>query len=208
MIDFSKILVFDAEILTPIITDPKLQEEAAVPYARGFDDFGNMSVSVLCAFPLSLCLELRDADELYKQGQWFWPETLSNAEWYFAQFDHYVGFNSIGFDQPLLRANGVMLDPAKQYDILAEYKKATSKRCKMADLAAANLDGLNKSGHGSSAPYDWLAGRKVEVTKYCAQDVLVTALLLEKILTQGYLRSPYGNAVVPFTKPGENGRLF
>lgn len=206
--DYSKILIFDAEISTPIVTEAKLQEECNVPFARGFDDFENMRISVLCAFPLSLCLELRDADKLYEQGTWFHPETLGNAEYYFSQFDHHVGFNSISFDVPLLRANGVMIEAAKQYDILVEYKRATGKRCKMADLAAANLDGLNKSGHGSSAPYDWIAGRKEEVTRYCAQDVLVTALLLEKILTQGFLRSPYGNAVVPFAKPFDEGRLF
>ena len=203
-----RILVWDTEISTPIITDLKTQEETNIPFARGFDDFDNMRVSVLCAFPLSQCLELRDSEKLFQRGMWFWPETLSNAEFYFSQFDCHVGFNSISFDAPLLRANGVFLNPDRQYDILAEFKKATGKRCKLTDLAATNLNGFNKSGHGANAPLDWIAGRKIEVTKYCAQDVLVTALLMEKILTSGFLRSPYSGAVVPMPKPEQEGRLF
>jgi hypothetical protein len=113
-------------------------------------------------------------------------ESLAN------QADLIVGFNSLSFDDNLLRANGFEV-PSTSFDLLVEVRKAsgqgdghyhygiTRKGYALKDLAAANLK-YNKTGSGELAPVLWQQGKHQEVIDYCLRDIRITKELYFKFI--------------------------
>jgi hypothetical protein len=101
------------------------------------------------------------------------------------QADEVVGFNSIGFDDPLCQAHGIHIETT--YDLMVEVRRAAgeplSGRCtpgyNLARLAKANL-GRDKTGHGSKVPDLWAAGKRQEVIDYCLNDVMLLRDLYQR----------------------------
>lgn len=98
-----------------------------------------------------------------------------------------IGYNSIGFDMPVLN-NYYVGDLLKlqQLDILKEIEKALGHRIKLDDVAKATL-GTKKSGHGLQAVQWWKEGKIDEIREYCLQDVKVTKEVYEFGLQNGYI---------------------
>jgi DEAD/DEAH box helicase domain-containing protein len=89
--------------------------------------------------------------------------------------DRLIGYNSEHFDLPVL-SNYYLGDLTKipHLDIMKEVKEALGFRLKLADLAEATLDDVNKSADGLQAIRWWREGKINEIKKYCEQDVRVT----------------------------------
>lgn len=98
-----------------------------------------------------------------------------------------IGFNSIGFDMPVLNNYylGDLLN-LPQLDILKEIEKELGHRIKLDSVAEATL-GVGKSGHGLQAVAWWKEGKIDEIREYCLQDVKVTKEVYEFGLKNGYV---------------------
>lgn len=88
--------------------------------------------------------------------------------------DRLIGYNSKGFDVPILN-NYYPGDLLKipQLDMLEEIHKALGFRLKLDHVAQACL-GVGKSGHGLQAVEWWKQGEIDKIKTYCIDDVRVT----------------------------------
>ncbi len=88
--------------------------------------------------------------------------------------DRIIGYNSKGFDIPILNRYypGDLLR-IPQLDILEEIHKALGFRLKLDDVASATV-GQRKSGHGLQAVEWWKQGEIQKIKDYCLQDVKIT----------------------------------
>ncbi len=128
-----------------------------------------------------------------------------------------VGFNSKGFDVPVLEKHyHFKLSSLPHYDILEEIEKTHGKRISLDLLARANLgQERGKTGSGLDAIRYYREGRMDELKKYCLQDVKVTKEIFDLIRDQGYLWVPQRNTPemarveLKFEEPKEEqARLF
>lgn len=101
------------------------------------------------------------------------------------QADEIVGFNSIGFDDPLCQAHGIHIETT--YDLMVEVRRAAgeplSGSCtqgyNLARLSEVNL-GRNKTGHGADVPVLWQASEKQRAIDYCLNDVMLLVDLYQR----------------------------
>lgn len=111
------------------------------------------------------------------------------------QADEIIGFNSINFDDNLMKANGILI--ATTYDLLCEVRVAagmpphyikglTRSGYSLGALAETNLS-TGKSGSGELAPMLWQEGKYQEVIDYCLNDV---KLLVELYKRRSCLKDP------------------
>lgn len=105
----------------------------------------------------------------------------------FEQADRLIGYNSKGFDLPIMNNyySGNFL-AFSNLDILEEIYKVLGFRLKLDDVAAATV-GQRKSGHGLQAVEWWKQGEIQKVKDYCLQDVKVTRNVYEYGLKYGSL---------------------
>jgi len=108
----------------------------------------------------------------------------------FSKLEHasrIIGFNSIGFDMPVLNNYYVGdLLTLPQLDILREIEKGIGFRIKL-DTIAESTVGTKKSGHGLQAVQWWKEGKVEAVREYCLQDVKVTREVYEFGLKNKFL---------------------
>lgn len=98
-----------------------------------------------------------------------------------------IGYNSIGFDMPVLNNYYVGdLLTLSQLDMLAEIHASLGYRIKLDDVAAATI-GTRKSGHGLLAVQWWKEGKVQDVIDYCQQDVKVTKEVYEFGKANGFI---------------------
>jgi hypothetical protein len=97
-----------------------------------------------------------------------------------------VGFNSKGFDDKLLAANGLE-GIETHYDLLEEIRIAAGFDAHFSSVpkgysykldALAKANGSAKTGSGELAPVLWQQGKKQEVIDYCKMDVEITSKIL------------------------------
>lgn len=112
---------------------------------------------------------------------------------YLASFDAVVGYNSIGFDYPLL--GGELLGEydlkapkfienylkGKSIDLCIDFREALGVRVGLNKVATATL-GESKPMDGGLAPQNWRRGKCLEVITYCRGDVDMTDKLLRKAI--------------------------
>ena len=103
------------------------------------------------------------------------------------QASRIIGFNSKGFDMPVLNNYypGDLLQ-LPQLDMLEEVQKALGHRLKLDTIAEATL-GSSKSAHGLLAVQWWKEGKIQEIIDYCQQDVKVTKEVYEFGLERNYV---------------------
>ena len=188
-------LVYDIEIIRAI--PGREPREDGVEYCNGWDDHANMGVSVACAFD-------------YVDMRWrvFCGDNLQEFSELCARRDVLVSFNGLGFDNKVLRASGVAIDDEKCYDLLVAIWLAAGLGPKFVypshagyglDAVCAANFGTRKSGDGARAPVQWQRGEIGSVIDYCLNDVRMTKQILDRVLTQGKLKSPkapYGDLVI------------
>ncbi len=94
--------------------------------------------------------------------------------------DRIIGYNSEHFDLPILM-NYYLGDLTKipHLDLMKIVKESLGIRLKLADLAEATLDNIQKSADGLQAIKWYREGKIDEIKKYCEQDVNVTKQLYE-----------------------------
>ena len=111
-----------------------------------------------------------------------------------------VGFNTVGFDNLLLRRCGHKLAPDDalfNYDILIHSRQAVGwtpgsrnfpKGMKLDNhLEAMYGEKLMKTGHGELAPKLYQSGQLGELASYCVADVRREAMVFENIWTRGFV---------------------
>lgn len=125
-----------------------------------------------------------ETDEYTSYSQEEFPKLWAIIE----QADMLIGFNSDGFDIPLLNHYFPGdLTRIKSLDLLSEVYKALGRRIRLQNLAEATL-GVGKSADGLKAVEWWQAGEHQKVRDYCLQDVRVTRQLYEYALEHGKLK--------------------
>lgn len=127
-----------------------------------------LKVSVVVAY-------FYDTDEYVAYQEHELPKLFKRLE----QGGRIIGYNSIGFDIPVLNqyyAGDLLQLP--QLDMLAKIHGSLGYRIKLDDVAAATI-GTKKSAHGLLAVQWWKEGKVKEIIDYCQQDVKVTKEVYE-----------------------------
>ncbi len=117
--------------------------------------------------------------------------------------DMLIGFNSLGFDTPIMECltENSLLTP--QYDILCEVWRALPYKAKGFKLTeiCQRLGLGHKTVTGASAPTLLREGRFGSLVDYCINDVHLTRRLAHHIEMHGYILSPDGDPI-ELTRPG------
>lgn len=149
-------------------------------------DPSTMQISIVSAYRRELD---KDFNEVKGEMKSFWtPEALSVVgqtefvfdrmwEW-FEEADRIVGYNSFGFDNPIMNVVYKKGDftKLKHFDVLDVIRKSFGHRVKLDSVAKETL-GQGKIAAGGDA-VTWWAKRDLEslknLKKYCEMDVIVT----------------------------------
>lgn len=124
----------------------------------------------------------------------FGEQEMEDLQKFVDSHDVAIGFNNIRFDNNVLQANGVVIQPNKSYDLLKEIYSALGsyqKGCSLDAVVKANFpSSTGKTGDGALAPELWQKGFYTKVIDYCLNDVRLTKMLVDKILRSGYINNP------------------
>lgn len=105
-------LIYDCEIIKAI-EDKKHPKQDGIESCFGWHDHENMGLSCVCCYDY-----LTDRYRVFLEDDWEWLQSLFNVG------GPLVGFNNIGFDNKLLRANS--FNDNDCYDILQQIWMAES----------------------------------------------------------------------------------
>jgi len=133
----------------------------------------------------------KDYNELEGKMYTFWHSDLNDMWSLFSNVDRIIGFNSLSFDNQVLRPLCSLYDFSKlnHFDILAEVKKVLGHRLSLNALATQTL-GISKTDVGTNAVLYWRKGDKLsldKLKKYCQADVKVTKDVYDYVLKKGHL---------------------
>ena len=129
-----------------------------------------------------------DQDGRYKD--WIHDESAHLLVEYLLSHDYVVGYNTLGFDYPLLggswRGKYDLKSPSiiktiltgKTIDICADFKETLGTRVSLKHVAVPTL-GEDKLMEGSLAPERWRKREALEVITYCRDDVKKTDALFK-----------------------------
>lgn len=92
---------------------------------------------------------------------------------YFDNADLIIGFNSDGFDIPILAKLYAPLREIQSLDLLTEIKNSAGHRVKLDSVAEATL-GTHKTADGLEAITMYREGRIDDLRAYCLSDVVIT----------------------------------
>ncbi|HBQ97590.1 MAG TPA: hypothetical protein DD761_03530 [Cyanobacteria bacterium UBA11691] len=181
------VLIYDLEILNAIPPKESSDFQFGITYCNGWRDFHNMGISC-CGWTYldsdPICFEWENI-----QQRLIFEQALMEA-------DIIAGFNSAGFDDHLLEANGVATRTG--YDILYECRLAAygstdyqlqpeDHSYRLADIVSAN--GMEKTGRGDLAPIWWQSGDRDRTRLYCLNDIKIERDTLSLLLA-GKLVNP------------------
>lgn len=181
-------LIYDCEIIKAI-EDKKHPKQEGIEYCSGWQDHKNMGLSCVCCY-----------DYLTKRYRVFLEDGWDKLQHLFSTRRPLIGFNNIGFDNKLLRANGFIIPDDICYDILQqiwladdlapEFHYPSHIGYSLDATLKVNFPNLQKSGHGALAPILWQEGKTGQVIDYCLEDIRLTKKVLDKILRTGGLVNP------------------
>lgn len=164
-------LIYDIEIAKAIPGGERIE---GIEYCQGWEDFEGMGISVIG----------------YQFGEES-PEFALSLEEFFDELQFIdepyclIGFNSKGFDDLLVAANGCFL--ATDYDLLEEIRLAAGHKSHRSVPkghsyrldAIAKANGMAKTASGELAPVMWQRGQRQEVIDYCLMDIKITKAMLD-----------------------------
>lgn len=135
---------------------------------REFSEHEKLGISVMALFDYST-----------QQGVVFEEKELSKSFPILENASYVIGYNSNGFDLPVLQAYypGNILS-LSTFDLLEDIRIKIGRRLGLNDMAAATL-GKKKTGHGLMAIDYYKEGKIEELKKYCLDDVMITKELFE-----------------------------
>lgn len=186
-------LVYDLEIIRAIPDRNEARIEG-IEYCAGWGDHANMGISVLCAYDY--------AEQRYRV---FCADNLKEFAALCASRYPLVGFNNLDFDNRVLAAAGVMIEPDCCYDILGEIWRALGRRVRgyrLDDCAPAALGpSAVKSGDGALAPVLWQQSNAGTVIDYCLNDVRLTKGLFDRVIEDGGITDPHTMGLLRLRQP-------
>ena len=175
-------IVYDLEIQKAI---PHGERVDGIEYCKGWDDHANMGIACLCAYDFA-------ADRYFV----FTEDNLKEFD-DLAEGHTLGGFNSIGFDNKVLRAEGLLQDHHAHYDLLRRTWDAMDDIDPDESKKGSGLDALarangfkGKTGHGAKAPVWYQQGQIGRVINYCLEDVRITKELIARVYAEGVLNDP------------------
>lgn len=183
------------EMLKKIVFDLETQKEFAEVGGRGKNHLLKISVCGIYNYTT-------DKYEIYEE------KDIPRMASLFQTADQLIGFNSIDFDNEVLRPYlNFDISTVPHLDLLKEVEKVIGHRIKLDSIAQATL-GKGKSGNGKEAILYYRSGRMDLLKKYCLDDVKITkqiydyALKNGKILYQDYfnIREVPLNIMEPFAR--------
>ena len=147
-----------------------------------------LGVSIVSAY-------IRRLDDNYKEieGEMFsfWEDELEKLWEMFRNADRIIGFNSLGFDIPVLSPYASFpLRKLNHFDIMDEFKKIAGRRVSLNTLARDNL-GVKKIDVGTNAVLYWRkkdAGSLKKLRNYCESDVDITKNVYDHVLSNNELK--------------------
>lgn len=134
---------------------------------ESFDDIGGYFPEKLT--PSLVGIYSFNNDELRS----FTEEEFGQLWPYFDNADLIIGFNSDGFDIPILAKSYAPLRDIQSLDLLTEIKNSAGHRVKLDSVAEATL-GTKKTADGLEAIAMFRDGRIDELRAYCLSDVAIT----------------------------------
>jgi DEAD/DEAH box helicase domain-containing protein len=182
-------IVYDIEIINAILPKNSEDVEEGITYCQGWHDHANMGVSVIGCYDFE-----EDRYRVFLKDNFREFNTLQSTVGIKA------GFNSIPFDNAVLRASNIAdISEHRSYDLLREiwaaaglgpvFQYPSHAGYSLDAVAQANNVG-KKSGNGALAPILWQRGQYGAVIDYCLQDVALTVELIRKVSSNGWLTCP------------------
>ncbi len=180
-------IVYDTEIKL-CIPDKYKKNNPKYKYCSGWEDFKNMGISII-----GYCSLENPTDYGYFVNAYSF-QSLINAT--LASGGKVYGFNSKGFDDKLLKANGINvttdIDLLEQIRLSAfgstNWKDTPSGHSYSLDFIA-RANNLTKTASGDLAPIMYQQGRMKELADYCINDCIITAKLIN-LFYSGKLKNP------------------
>jgi DEAD/DEAH box helicase domain-containing protein len=133
----------------------------------------------------------------------FTESEMDQLENLILQAEYLVGFNTIGFDLPVLQQYmKTNLLNKKQIDLMVELENVLGYKVGLQAVAKATL-GVGKLSSGLEAVKMWQEGRLEELKKYCIEDVRLTKDIYEFVLKNGFIKFHAGweDYEVPLSLP-------
>lgn len=158
MFNGKDIIVFDIETQNTFQETGKSRAEA----------FKKLRVSIVGVYEY-----LTDSYKVYEEKE------LMELDKRFQKADLLLGFNSAGFDLPVL--SNYFFTPVDRFphlDLMTEIEKNRGHRASLDSVAKPTLK-AKKSGSGLDAIMYWKEGRMDELKKYCLEDVRITKEVFE-----------------------------
>lgn len=192
-------VIYDIEIQAAIPNKPPFQKLEGIKYCEGWHDHKNMGIACICAYDY-----LEERYRVFTEGNFGqFIDFIKNRELL-------VGFNSIGFDNKVVKA---VLDHEvsnRNYDLLCEVWAASglARTFQYPSHAGYGLDeccrvnfGTQKTGNGALAPVDWQRGNYGTVIDYCINDVKLTKQLFDSAISGLPIKSPKDGTDLTLTLP-------
>lgn len=198
-------LIYDVEIKNGVLDEGEERIEG-ITYCKGWNDFEGMGIAVIAAYDYLECTSRVFCEDNLDDFQ-----SLINSN--LDQGGMIVGFNSLRFDNPLVRAHGINLPDSCSYDLLVEiwkaaglgpkFNKKTHMGFSLDECVQANFPGYGKTGDGAMAPVMWQRGKIGKVIDYCLADVWLTKMLLDKVRVGLDIISPKDGKALEVERPVE-----
>lgn len=140
---------------------------------KSFDEVGGrdklhlLGLSVLAAYSYK-----RDKSFIFEE------KNISQFQKMIDQAGILVGFNSNGFDVPIIKHYGINLDKIYSLDLMESIKESAGFRISLDNIVGATLGG-HKTADGLQAIRWYKEGKMDEIKKYCVSDVILTKNVYE-----------------------------
>lgn len=153
-----------------------LETKTLVDAVGGWKNFKQLEVSIACAWDSKteemLVFEEKDMPKLVE----------------LLQSRLVVGYNSNGFDLPIMEKYGLDMAKVDSFDIMLDVQNVSGwKFVKLEKVAMATL-GTGKSAEGTMAVQWWEEGKVDQIIEYCKQDVAVTRDVFQHGMNKGFIK--------------------
>lgn len=186
-------IIYDLEIQNLI--PPKSGERLPdLKYCEGWTDYFGMKLACLCLY-----------DAVRAEYHVFDEFQFDEIRTRFTKTDLIVGFNILKFDNNVLAAFDVKIQPGKCYDLLLEIAKAAGTPNDFSGLSLGAICKTNfniaKTGNGADAPKLYQFGNYGELFNYCLADVRLTKKVYDRIIETGHIINPRNNKWIRVNRP-------
>lgn len=187
-------IIFDSEIKKAILGKGE-KKRHGVEYCKGWNDHVGMGISCICTF-----------DTIEEDVRVFLDDNINEFQGYIDE-QYTCGFYSKRFDNKLLKAHGITVNPATHFDfweIVSESAKHAGEEHRkrgslsLDALSTANFPGTTKNEHGALMPIYYQTGDIGKLITYCIRDVqLLANLIMAAIQDGGNIINPRCNEPLP-----------